>query len=153
MVADAENLPYRSSYFACTYCFHSSWYLPDLAKAIDDMLRVTRSPGMVMFDIQNRNCPTIAAAYCKRVRSSSAMGMMQKYAKNVVKMTLRRGAVDWYSTVYEVPTSPETVYACLSDLGTTDFEVLARGDGDGLKLQRKRNSLESYDRLIFVVRK
>jgi hypothetical protein len=117
------------------------------------MLRVTRSPGLVIFDIQNRNSPKIAAAYRKRLRSSSVTGMIHKYAKNVIKMTLRRGTVDWHSTVYEVPTFPDAIYAHLSYIGAANFQVFARMDDNRLELQKGKNSFGSYDRLIFVVRK
>jgi len=44
-VGDAEDLEYPDNYFHLTYCFHSTWYFPRLNKAIDEMLRVTRSGG------------------------------------------------------------------------------------------------------------
>ena len=85
VIGDVEDLPFPDGHFGYTYCFHSTWYFPDLAKAIDEMLRVTRSPGLVIFDIQNRNAKNIAMAYRRRLRASSRTGRMLKYTKNVIK--------------------------------------------------------------------
>ena len=43
-IADAEKLPFNDGFFNLTYCFNSTWYFPNLHKAIDEMIRVT-SPG------------------------------------------------------------------------------------------------------------
>lgn len=47
-VGDAEDLDYPDDFFDCVYCFHSTWYFPNLNKAIDEMLRVTRPGGGVL---------------------------------------------------------------------------------------------------------
>lgn len=47
-VGDAEDLDYPDDFFDCVYCFHSTWYFPNLNKAIDEMLRVTRSPTQLV---------------------------------------------------------------------------------------------------------
>ena len=59
---------YRDGFFDCAYCFHSTWYFPDLGQAIDEMLRVTRLGGLVMFDIQNRNNDDVNNAYLRKSR-------------------------------------------------------------------------------------
>jgi ubiquinone/menaquinone biosynthesis C-methylase UbiE len=149
-VGDAEELPYPEECFALTYCFHSTWYFPNLTKAIDEMIRVTRSGGYVIFDIQNRNAKNIAAALKRRLRANT---VLFKYAKNVFKLALRRGSPDWHCTVYEVPAYPETVCAHLSKVGVTDFDVMARSTDDRLQQVNERGSSEEYGRLIFVIRR
>lgn len=48
-VGDAENIEYPDNYFDLSYCFHSTWLFPDLKKALDEMLRVTKQGGGGLF--------------------------------------------------------------------------------------------------------
>ena len=56
-VGDAEDLQFQDNFFDILYCFRSTWLFPDLIKSISEMLRVVKSDGLIMFDIQNRNHP------------------------------------------------------------------------------------------------
>ena len=53
VVGDAESLPYKNSAFNLTYCLQSTWYFTDIGKAIEELFRVTKSGGKIIFDIQN----------------------------------------------------------------------------------------------------
>lgn len=66
-IADAEDLPFSDNFFDTVYCFHSSWYFPDIMKAISEMIRVVKPRGEVFFDIQNLNNISIKKAYFKRL--------------------------------------------------------------------------------------
>ena len=153
MIGDVENLPYRDSSFGCTYCFHSTWYFPNLAKAIDEMLRVTRSPGVIIFDIQNLNEKKTEAAHRKRLAASRITGKMIRYGKNMAKIILRRGTPVWHSIVYEVPTYPESLYEHFRQIEISDFQVMVRRDDHTLQLRNEKRSFRDYDRLVFVVNK
>lgn len=50
---DLEALPYRDETFDRVYCFSSLWYVPNLASAVHEMLRVARRDGVVLFDMLN----------------------------------------------------------------------------------------------------
>jgi len=153
MVGDVENLPYPDSSFGCTYCFHSTWYFPNLPKAIDEMLRVNRSPGLVMFDIQNLNAKKIAAGHRKRLAGSGIIGKMITYGKNMAKIILRRGTPVWNSIVFEVPTYPETLYKHFEQIGVLRFQVMIWRDDRTLELRDEKSAFEDYDRLVFIVNK
>lgn len=114
-VGDAEYLDYPDDQFDCTYCFHSTWYFPDLTKAIDEMLRVTHPGGLIIFDIQNRNNKDINRAYRKRLSPDTGMKRIFRYTKNIAKVFLHRGTPVWYSFVYEVPTYPGVIYKHFRD--------------------------------------
>jgi ubiquinone/menaquinone biosynthesis C-methylase UbiE len=150
-IGDVEDLPYRSGYFGCTYCFHSTWYFPNLTRAIDEMLRVTRSSGLVLFDIQNRNAKNIDTAYRKRLAANRTAGKMIRYGKNVAKLILRRGTPQWHSVVYEVPTYPESLYRHLDRIGVSYFQVMAAREDHSLELKDERKPFAEFDRLIFVI--
>ena len=152
-IGDVEDLPYRTGHFGCTYCFHSTWYFPNLTRAIDEMLRVTRSSGLVLFDIQNRNAKNIDAAYRRKLAATRPAGKVIHYGKNVAKLILRRGTPQWHSVVYEVPTYPETLYEHLDQIGVSDFQVMVAREDHSLELRDERKPFSEFDRLVFVINK
>ena len=152
-IGDAEDLPCPGSVFGCTYCFHSTWYFPNLNRVIDEMMRVTRSPGLVIFDIQNRNAEKIAAAYHAKLAESTSTRKMMTYAKNIVKVMLHHGTPVWNPIVYEVPTFPESLYGHFDQIGITGFQVMARSNGGTLDLRAGKKPFKEDDRLIFVIEK
>src|SRR5688572_19952281 len=98
-VGDAEHLEFEAESFDAVYCFHSSWYFPNLTRVIDEMLRVTRPGGLVVFDIQNRDNAVIAADYERRlaqVRPGLA-ARANLHARNLAKTVLRRGNPNWHA--------------------------------------------------------
>lgn len=150
-VGDAENLEYESGSFDCTYCFHSTWYFPDLSKVIDEMMRVTRKGGLVVFDIQNRNNPEIEHNFRKHIFYTRGAGRLIRYTKNFAKLLLRRGTPHWGSTVWETPAYPEEIYNHLNSKNLTRYNILVRKDDDTLEKPTKIDSLSTYKRLIFTI--
>lgn len=153
VVGDVEDLPYRNGDFGCTYCFHSTWYFPNLTRAVDEMLRVTRPLGVVLFDIQNLNAKNIEAAYHKRLAATRTVGKVISCGKNVAKMILHRGSPQWHSVVYEVPTYPETLYRHLDQIGVSAFQVMVVREDHSLEPKDERKPFSEFDRLVFVITK
>lgn len=153
-VGDAEDLDYLDNYFDCTYCFHSTWYFPDLNKAIDEMLRVTRPGGLVMFDIQNRNNKEIDSCYQKQLSESKGLRRIIRYGKNIVaRVILHHGTPIWCSVIHEVPTYPESIYRHLKDRQVTNFKVMVEKNDESIEVKDGYDSFKDYGRLVFVVRK
>lgn len=150
-VGDAETLDFPENQFNCTYCFHSTWYFPDLNKVIDEMLHVTKSGGLVIFDIQNRNNRDIANGYRKRLLQSKGVRKVLWYLKNIVKLILCRGPIVWEYIVHEVPTYPESIYNHLGKRGVTGYSVMVRKQDETLEIHRKLGPFEKYPRLIFAI--
>jgi ubiquinone/menaquinone biosynthesis C-methylase UbiE len=147
-VGDAENLDYADGEFDAVYCFHSTWYFPDLTRVIDEMIRVTRPGGFVVFDIQNRANPEIAAAH-DRQRALVRPGLgprLNLHARNLAKVVLRRGNPNWHGLVYEVPTDPDTVQTHLGDRG---YQVFDRD----LQPLSGQGRFSEYPRLVYLVDK
>ena len=117
------------------------------------MLRVTRSSGLVLFDIQNRNAKNIDAAYRRRLAATRPAGKVIHYGKNVAKLILRRGTLQWHSVLYEVPTYPETLYGHLDQIGVSDFQVMVAREDHSLELRDERKPFSEFDRLVFVINK
>lgn len=52
-VGDLEKLPYADEIFDIVYCVNTTWYVPDLKKALTEMCRVTKLGGKIVFDVIN----------------------------------------------------------------------------------------------------
>ncbi|MFC2071770.1 class I SAM-dependent methyltransferase [Chloroflexota bacterium] len=153
-VGDAEGLDYPHDYFDGTYCFHSTWYFPKLNQAIDEMLRVTRTGGLVMFDIQNRNNEEIDSAYRKRLSDSTGMVRMVRFAKEVVAwLILGRRTPIWNLPDYEVPTYPKSIYEHLKENRISDFQVMVRHNDESIETRSGFSSFENIARLVFAITK
>jgi len=59
IVSDSEMLPFKDHCFFLTYCIQSSWYFPNIEKAISEMLRVTKDDGYIVIDVMNKFSPYI----------------------------------------------------------------------------------------------
>ena len=150
-VGDAEHIEYADDFFDCTYCFHSTWYFPDLTMALDEMLRVTRPGGLVIFDIQNRNNARIGGAYLKKLSEQRGVRRLYRLARNIAKTVLRRGKPVWCNVVHEVPTYPEVIYTWLAERGCGRFQVQARDEEGGLHYQKNKAALAEFERLVFAI--
>jgi SAM-dependent methyltransferase len=145
-VGDADNLEFDDGEFDAAYCFHSTWYFPDITRVIDGMTRVTRADGFIAFDIQNRTNPAIAAEFDRR-RAQVRPGLgprLALHARNVAKVVLRRGNPNWHGLIYEVPTDPRTIY---DHLGGRGFRVL----DPHLNPLSGPGTFPEYPRLVFIV--
>jgi SAM-dependent methyltransferase len=152
-VGDAENLPFADDVFDGTYCFHSTWYFPDLRRALGEMVRVTRPSGLIIFDIQNRHEASIAKAYRKIQFEQSLIGTPYRFSKNIAKIILRRGVPDWHHCVEAEPSDPEMVHRLLTDLNVSDIKVKAKTDSDSLLPLPGIGPYPNFYKLIFVVKK
>ncbi len=152
-VGEAESLNYPDNYFDGTYCFHSSWYLYDLIKAVDEMLRVTRPGGLVMFDIQNRNNRKIESIYRRNIFLNRRS---VRYPLNVARVILRKGIPvwNWNCDVEQVPTYPESIYGYLKERGITNpqLQIMVRKEDESIE-KSVIGSLEDFARLVFVIKK
>ena len=155
-VGDAENLEYADATFDVTYCFHASWYFPDLPRAIREMLRVTRPGGAVLLDIQNATNPQVDAAHLRRLHHTRP-GLLARtglHARNVAKVVLRRGNPNWHALDFEVPTDPAVVFGALGAHGADDIAVLGRDEADQtLHKLGDGQPLEPILRLVFAARR
>ena len=152
-IGDAENLDYPDDFFDGTYCFHSTWYFPNLNRAIDEMMRVTRPGGLVLFDIQNRNHEMIERDYRRLQFIKTGRGRAFSFAKNIAKVILRRGIANWHCIVYEVPTNPKNIYEHFEERQIRNFQVMVRTANGSIEARNEIGPFRDFPRLVFVVRK
>ena len=109
-VADAENMPYESDSFDLVYCVHSSWFFPNLMKALSEMFRVTKESGIIIIDIMNINNQGINKIYQQHVfENSNFVGKLFKTVKNLAKFIIRSGTQDWPFLISQTPSDPGMV--------------------------------------------
>ena len=151
-VADAEKLPYAPRTFDATFCFHSTFFFPDLSNAIGEMIRVTKIGGAILFDLQNAEHPAIARAYVRRRSLATGNQRWIRYGKNLVKLALRRGFPDWSSVVREVPSDWRAVGAQLRSRGVRDITLLGRAPDANLEQIRDDSIANGFARLVYAGR-
>jgi len=66
-VGDLEDLPYSDEVFDVVYSMNTTWYVPDLKRALTEMRRVTKPGGKIVFDVINLLHPSqfLSYQYCK----------------------------------------------------------------------------------------
>jgi SAM-dependent methyltransferase len=157
VTGDAENLAYPEAMFDAVYCFHATWYFPDLPRVLDEMNRVTKPGGVIIFDIENRDNPSIAADFEHKSRQvrPGLVARAQLQARNVAKVVLRRGNPNWHGVIYEIPTYPGEVLAWLDKNGEQEFTVYGRREEDQslIEVSGGEVPLDRYQRLVFVIEK
>jgi ubiquinone/menaquinone biosynthesis C-methylase UbiE len=152
IVGDAERLPYPDRAFDVTFCFHSTFFFPNLAVAIDEMIRVTKPGGAILFDIQNADHPDIARVHARRRSMATGNRRWLRYGKNVVKMALRRGFPDWSSVVRETPSDWQALSAHLRSRGVRELTLLGRDPEAKLETIRDDSRVNGFARLVYLVR-
>jgi len=152
-VGDAENLSYPNDFFKCVYCFHSTFYFPDVCKAIDEMIRVARPNGMVIFDIQNRDNKMISNNFNKiKLSKTNGFRKLIRYGKNIIKIILKYKVPDWTNVIHEVPTYPEIIIKYLKNKKIDNYSIMVNSKkNNSLEVKNDFTSLNEYPRLIFVI--
>jgi ubiquinone/menaquinone biosynthesis C-methylase UbiE len=150
IVADAENLPLMDESFNLTYCFHSTWYFPDISKAISEMLRVTKKNGFIFFDIINLANPEIIRQNNKMIKRSRnklypLMHLLKKIIKNIIGIS-----ESWKFIISSTPTDPVSIVNLLNNYS---ISIFGRASDDILVLLKDMNENVKYSRLVFMVKK
>jgi ubiquinone/menaquinone biosynthesis C-methylase UbiE len=154
-VGDAEQLKFANEEFDLTYCVHSSWFIPDFNKAVAQMVRVSKTGGVVLFDIQNIHNREIDKIYRFHIfENGTAIGMLYKTIKNSVKFILQKGTQDWPFIISQTPSDPIAIYDMLKDrLNVEQINIYTWHDESMIDLGSVNKEYEEYPRLIFVVKK
>jgi len=150
-VGDAENLEYPSASFDCVYCFHSTWYIPHLLDALEEMLRVCKPHGLVLFDILNMSNKKTARAYKKHVfrQTPSLLGKGLRYVSNTGRQ-LRGQEPDWDFVIFWTPTYPRKIFEFISRNHIKEARVYGVIDPEPIQLDRSADH-NDFRRLLFVL--
>jgi ubiquinone/menaquinone biosynthesis C-methylase UbiE len=147
-VADAEHLCFPDQAFQLAYCFHSTWYFPNLVGVLKEMSRVTRRGGIVTFDILNCRNKEIQSGYEMTVRRSSGLRALPSRAR-ILSRRLSGKPTNLHPVVHEVPTDPSVVYDyCRRE--ARPYKVFAKS-GQLLGESDDKDEHESESRLIFDI--
>jgi ubiquinone/menaquinone biosynthesis C-methylase UbiE len=154
IVGDCEDLPYQDGFFDLVYSFHSTWYFPDLIKAISEMMRVTTPNGFVVFDIQNSENKINSKSHSKRVRKYKYRFFYYPLhlIKQIVKMIIGRTDISWQISLHETPTNPQILTSYFKDKGIK-YDVWIKNEDESLSLIKNDELLKSVSRLIFLISK
>lgn len=62
------------------YCFRSTWYFPDIIRALDTMFGLVKNGGSVVFDIMNKD-----SSYIKEITIKHRLFMINTIFKNILR--------------------------------------------------------------------
>jgi ubiquinone/menaquinone biosynthesis C-methylase UbiE len=153
-IGDAENLIFKDSFFDLCFCVHSSWYFPDINKAISEMIRVTKKDGYVFFDIQNILNKNIKRNFKRHVfENKNLLGKLKKFFRNCIKFIFKKGHTEWSYSVYEVPSDPISIINELRLKKIHDFKTYVPVTKNNLTtLIEIKSNFNKYPRIIFLVK-
>jgi ubiquinone/menaquinone biosynthesis C-methylase UbiE len=147
-VSDAESLAFASESFELVYCFHSTWYFPNLVNVVREMTRVTRRGGIVSFDILNYRNKEIRDGYERDLRRSRGVRALPSHMR-ILFRRLSGKPTNVRPIVHEVPTDPFIVYDyCQKE--SRIFKVFSKS-GEVVGTNNDRDGHESQSRLIFDI--
>lgn len=152
VVGDAENLEFRENNFDAVYCFHSTFFFPNFPKALQEMVRVTRKNGYILFDIQNSRNSEISALFQKQIKINQGIGKLKQILKNIKGMILN-DVINWDFIIYETPTDPKLILNYFNN--PKQIRIFAPDpypSGDFIKL-KPSGHYRKYPRLVFLIQK
>jgi SAM-dependent methyltransferase len=97
------------------YCLRSTWYFPDLFKALDTMFSLAKDDGWVLFDIMNKDSDHI-----QNIVKRHRMLLPYTVAKNIFKLGMnkvlkRNYLVQDVWNIHEIPVSGKAVEGYLNE--------------------------------------
>ena len=152
-VSDAEKLDYNDDSFDAVYSFHSSWYFPDIIKAINEMLRVCKKEGHIFFDIQNTNNSDIKKEYERNAYENRGIGKLVKFSKNCVRLLLGRKGINWHFVIISTPIDPNAIFSLEKKDNLHKITACYRDKQDNIRPIMYNASLKPYSRLVFILTK
>ena len=102
-IGDAENLKFKKSRFEIVFCIHSFWYISNIKKAINEMTRVLKPKGYLIFDTLNSLNNQIKLNHQKVIFESKGFGKLLRYLKNLIKIITFIGYTKWNDVIHQKP--------------------------------------------------
>lgn len=122
--SSAENMPFADRSFEAIYCFHSTWFFQDINKFLSECARILKPQGCLFFDILNAKNELIKKEYKQNLKQSTIpFFIFLKYAKNILKIILKKGTPIWQNIVPWIAAEAEQI----KDLCEISFEISIYG--------------------------
>ena len=161
-VGDAQNLEFPDDFFDGVYCFRSSWYFPDLEKAIKEMVRVLKNKEFLMFDIQNLTHPMFSKNVKKLLRRSNyplLLEVVSRFSRNLIKLCLRPikyYQCDWsirkHVVISSSPTDPNDLNLFFNSRTDVKYQVYGVNlDHPFTLVEVTQATVSRFDRLVYSV--
>jgi ubiquinone/menaquinone biosynthesis C-methylase UbiE len=87
-MADAQKLPFKNDVFDATYAIGVMPYIQDLNAAVNEMIRVTKKGGIILFDMMNLWHISQLINYWYRVFEANPIGFKAIYLLKKIKQSL-----------------------------------------------------------------
>lgn len=148
-VSSYENLAeLTGEKYDIVYCFRSTWYFPDLHKAIDNMISIANQGGFVMFDIMNSDSDFVQALIEKH-RKSFVKILVKNFIKKVMNILFARNyLMQDTRNIHELPVSALEIGNYLREKGISFKQYSINQISEGLD-KPFINSGQSNSKIIF----
>ena len=161
-VGDAEKLEFKDSFFDLVYCFRSSWYFPDILKAIDEMIRVSKENAFILIDIQNQNHPIhLKIKKNQKYREENYLQeIFLRFSKNILKILIRpfiyfptHWSLQEHITIQKA-SDPKEIEDHLNSHKNLNYKIFGVNYSvkeNSLFELRSRDDIDEYDRILFEI--
>jgi ubiquinone/menaquinone biosynthesis C-methylase UbiE len=153
-VGNAEALPCANDSFDCVYCFNATFLFLDLEKAIDEMLRVVRLGGLVIFDVMNKHNKKIQRLYKRELfYFNTRVGTIIRYGSHIRQAALgRRFPFATCTGTVTMPSDPTSLYERFAQ--KANLRVFVRHNDDGsIEQIGDMAPFRAYERFVFSILK
>ena len=149
-VGDAEFMPYEDDSFNFVYCVHSSWFIPDLGKAISEICRVSKVNGYFLIDLMNANNRDMDKIYKQHVfEDTNFVGQIFKAFKNAAKLILQRGTQDWPYLISQTPSDPNEIIGNCLKFGGGSIRLYSWIDSELKEISiSEGDQYQNYSRMV-----
>lgn len=133
-VASYENInPAEEQKYDVVYCFRSTWYFPNLIKALDTMFELAKKGGVVIFDIMNKD-----SDYIQNIIRVHKWSFALTICKNIIKKAANVLFGKTYLiqdpwNIHELPVSPKIIEQYLTSKNILFHKYSINQVTDGLE--------------------
>ena len=137
------------------YCVHSLFFFKEPSLLIKQMNNVLKPGGIIMLDIYNSsNAENLQSARVEYFFNKNIFGKVIKFIKNLVKVILRTGTVEFEYVFKFFLQDLNKVFNQLKLIEYYDIELNVLVDGGFQKIDIKnKNEITKYKRIVLCAKK
>ena len=137
------------------YCVHSLFFFKQPHLLISQMDNILKPGGIIMLDLYNSsNKKNLQTARVEYFYNKNIFGKLIKYVKNLIKVVLNRGTVEFDYVFKYFLQNPYKVFNQLESIGYYEIEINVLVDGRLAKIEIKnKDEIAKYQRILLCAKK
>ena len=137
------------------YCVHSIFFFKEPSLLIKQMDHILKPEGMIMIDLYNSlNKKNLRLERLEHFFNENIFGKIIKYIKNLVKVLLNRGTIEFEYVFKFYLQDPYKILTQLKSIGYKSIELNVLVDGGFQKIDIKnKNEITKHRRTVLCAKK